>query len=45
MKIKRIATKDLKGKIIDVHSHVGVSLKSYATLSYPYAQSYFRTLC
>jgi hypothetical protein len=39
---------DLVGKTIDVHSHLGVSLKSYACLEYPYAQSveglYYRQL-
>ena len=39
MKISRISSKKLINKIIDVHSHIGVSLGSYATLSYPYAQT------
>jgi predicted TIM-barrel fold metal-dependent hydrolase len=30
---------DLAGKVIDVHSHVGVSLKAYGLLEYPYAQT------
>jgi predicted TIM-barrel fold metal-dependent hydrolase len=29
----------LAGKVIDVHAHVGVSLKAYASSEYPYAQS------
>ncbi len=39
MKISRKKAGDLVGKIIDVHAHTGVSLRAYATLSYPYAQS------
>jgi predicted TIM-barrel fold metal-dependent hydrolase len=30
---------DLLGKVIDVHSHLGVSLKMYANVEFPYAQS------
>lgn len=38
--ITRIYSDDLAGKIIDVHSHVGVSVSCYAgASSYPYAQS------
>ncbi len=48
MAIRRMAPSDLEGKTIDVHSHVGVSLKSYACLEYPYAQTieglYYRQL-
>jgi predicted TIM-barrel fold metal-dependent hydrolase len=48
MAIRRVEPADLAGKTIDVHSHVGVSLKSYACLEYPYAQSieglYYRQL-
>lgn len=29
--------KSLKGKIIDAHSHAGVSIKAYMNLEYPYA--------
>lgn len=29
----------LAGKTIDIHSHLGVSLKAYANMEYPYAQS------
>lgn len=29
----------LRGKVIDIHAHVGVSLKAYACLEYPYGQS------
>ncbi|NLE67474.1 MAG: hypothetical protein GX608_08650, partial [Lentisphaerae bacterium] len=31
--------RDLKGKTIDIHSHVGVSLKHYAKGEYPYAET------
>jgi hypothetical protein len=48
MPVIRIEPDDLKGKTIDAHSHLGVSLKSYACLEYPYAQSieglYYRQL-
>lgn len=48
MAIDRMKPADLAGKTIDVHSHLGVSLKSYACLEYPYAQSveglYYRQL-
>jgi hypothetical protein len=48
MAAERIKPDDLVGKTIDVHSHLGVSLKSYACLEYPYAQSveglYYRQL-
>ena len=48
MAMKRVASGDLAGKIIDIHSHVGVSLKAYAAEEYPYAQSleglYYRQL-
>jgi hypothetical protein len=30
---------DLAGKVIDGHSHAGVSLKAYALMEYPYAQT------
>lgn len=39
MAMKRQTAEDLKGKVIDIHSHVGVSLKAYGRLEYPYAQS------
>jgi len=39
---------DLAGKVIDGHSHVGLSFKSYASLEYPYGQTleglYYRQL-
>jgi len=48
MAIRRMESSDLEGKTIDVHSHVGVSLKSYACIEYPYAQTieglYYRQL-
>ncbi|MCM8821561.1 MAG: amidohydrolase [Candidatus Omnitrophica bacterium] len=31
--------KHLKGKIIDAHSHAGVSLKAYMNMEYPYAET------
>jgi len=30
---------DLKSRLIDCHNHIGVSIKAYARLEYPYAQS------
>ncbi len=36
---KHLCREDLSGKVIDVHSHVGVSFKAYACGEYPYAQS------
>lgn len=39
MKRKRLTADDLKDRVIDCHSHLGVSLKSYACMEYPYAQS------
>lgn len=48
MAANRIEPEDLVGNTIDVHSHLGVSLKAYACLEYPYAQSveglYYRQL-
>lgn len=48
MKNQHIKPKDLTGKVIDIHSHVGVSLKAYSCLEYPYAQTieglYYRQL-
>jgi len=35
----RIGPQALAGKLIDVHAHVGLSLKAYANSEYPYAQS------
>lgn len=35
----RIGAGSLAGKLIDVHAHVGISLKAYASAEYPYAQS------
>jgi len=37
--IRRLTPADLAGKVIDVHSHVGVALKSYAALEYPWAET------
>jgi predicted TIM-barrel fold metal-dependent hydrolase len=34
----RIGAGSLAGKVTDVHTHVGVSLKAYASSEYPYAQ-------
>ena len=39
MALTRRTRKHLEGKTIDVHSHVGVSLKAYAAVEYPYAQT------
>ena len=39
MGAKHITPEGLTGKIIDIHSHVGVSLKAYACTEYPYGQS------
>ena len=36
---RHLTREDLAGKIIDVHSHVGVSLKAYGLGEYPYAQT------
>ena len=48
MKPRRLQRNDLAGRIIDVHSHVGVSLKAYGLAEYPYAQTveglYYRQL-
>ena len=39
MKQKHLSRNALRGKVIDVHSHVGVELKHYSCLEYPYAQT------
>ncbi|HEX2923733.1 MAG TPA: amidohydrolase family protein [Chloroflexota bacterium] len=39
MAARHVSANDLQGKVIDGHSHVGISLKSYAYMEYPYAQS------
>ena len=39
MKSGHLSADDLKDRIIDCHSHVGVALKAYACVEYPYAQS------
>ena len=48
MALRRLARADLASKVIDVHSHVGVSIKAYAAAEYPYAQGleglYYRQL-
>ncbi len=36
---RHIDRSDLEGKIIDIHSHCGISMKAYATAEYPYCQS------
>ncbi len=36
---KHIEKNELIGKTIDAHSHIGVSLKAYISLEYPYAQT------
>ena len=36
---KHITAADLRGKIIDIHSHSGISLKAFASGEYPYCQS------
>jgi len=46
--LERLSRERLKGKVIDVHAHVGVSLKAYGLVEYPYAQTveglYYRQL-
>lgn len=39
MKYPRLKKKDLAGRVIDAHSHAGVSLGMYARAEYPYAQT------
>lgn len=39
MKERHLQRESLIGKVIDVHSHAGVSLKAYANMEYPYAQT------
>ena len=39
MNIRRLGPGDLAGKIIDIHSHAGVSLKAYMCTEFPYCQS------
>ena len=36
---RHIQPSDLSGKVIDIHAHVGVNLKAYAAVEYPYAQT------
>jgi len=36
---KHVTIDALRGKVIDCHSHVGLSLKNYACREYPYAQT------
>lgn len=36
---KHLTRNDLAGKTIDAHSHLGFSLRAFAALGYPYAQS------
>lgn len=46
MKSKHLTIEQLKNKTIDSHCHIGLSLKAYSCLEYPYAQTieglYFR---
>ena len=48
MAVTRCSRDELEGKVIDAHAHVGVSLKAYALVEYPYAQTveglYYRQL-
>lgn len=39
MKAKRLTRSDLTGKVIDVHTHIGIDLGLYANESFPFAQS------
>ena len=39
MSRKRLTCGSLRGKTIDCHSHVGVALKMYAGMEYPYAET------
>jgi len=49
MVTKHLKSADLRGKVIDSHVHLGISVKSYASMEFPYAQSledhYYRQLC
>ena len=36
---KHVTARDLQDKIIDCHSHIGISLKAFSCMEYPYAQS------
>ena len=46
--MRKLEARELSGKTIDIHSHVGVSLKSYIKAEYPYAETieslYFKQL-
>jgi predicted TIM-barrel fold metal-dependent hydrolase len=48
VKARHIQPRDLAGKVIDAHAHIGVTLKGYACREYPYAQTieglYYRQL-
>jgi hypothetical protein len=39
MEFLRVKPDSLKGKTIDIHSHVGINLKAFINLEYPYAQT------
>jgi predicted TIM-barrel fold metal-dependent hydrolase len=39
VKVKAKTADDLRGKLIDIHAHIGVSLRAYGTQSFPYAQT------
>jgi predicted TIM-barrel fold metal-dependent hydrolase len=45
MKVVTLSSKQLAGKIIDVHTHVGIGATSYVAGSYPYCQSVESLLC
>ena len=36
---KHLTVRELRGKTIDCHCHLGISLEAYVCLEYPYAQS------
>ena len=40
MQFRRLGPEDLAGKVIDIHSHAGVSLKAYMRTEFPYCQSF-----
>jgi predicted TIM-barrel fold metal-dependent hydrolase len=37
--IRRLGPGDLAGRVIDIHAHLGLSMKAYALCEYPYCQS------
>ncbi|MBT3272841.1 MAG: amidohydrolase family protein [Spirochaetales bacterium] len=48
MKYTAVTADDLRGKVIDSHSHIGLSTKNFALMEYPYASTiegmYYRQL-